>query len=95
MECDKCMKEPEQAPPVLPSCVCPRDDHDIVVHEEHCLQYRNEQMVYRESPVCECYDTVPPATEEECACCRCPVDQCRCNRAGREAFDESVITNKS
>ncbi|XP_013169583.1 PREDICTED: coiled-coil domain-containing protein 40-like [Papilio xuthus] len=88
MECDKCMKEPEQAPPVLPSCVCPRDDHDIVVHEEHCLQYRNEQMVYRESPVCECYDTVPPATEEECACCRCPVDQCRCNRAGREAFDE-------
>lgn len=30
----------------LPQCVCPRDDHDIVIHEETCLLFKNEKMVY-------------------------------------------------
>uniref|UniRef100_A0A2A4JTB2 Coiled-coil domain-containing protein 39 n=1 Tax=Heliothis virescens TaxID=7102 RepID=A0A2A4JTB2_HELVI len=68
------------------NCECPRDDHDIVIHEQTCLLYKSEKMVYPHDPVCEC--EYPAFEDGVCLCCSCPVNQCRCHKAGREAFDE-------
>ncbi|XP_053607595.1 coiled-coil domain-containing protein 40 [Plodia interpunctella] len=70
-----------------PHCVCPRDEHDIVIHEETCLMFKNERIIYPHEPeICEC--VTPPYEEGLCKCCGCLPDQCFCKRAGREAFDE-------
>lgn len=34
------------SPPLTPSCVCPRDEHEIVVHEETCLLFKNEKIIF-------------------------------------------------
>nr|CBH09299.1 putative cohesin subunit [Heliconius melpomene] len=80
-----CTGDTQPKPELLtPNCVCPRDDHDIVVHEETCLLFKNEEMVYHRDDACGCdvesYDT--------CPCCSCPLDQCKCDAVGKEAFDE-------
>ncbi|KAL0892816.1 hypothetical protein ABMA27_014509 [Loxostege sticticalis] len=76
------------SPPLTPSCVCPRDEHEIVVHEETCLLFKNEKIIFPHEPhVCEC-DDEPQFEDGICRCCACPVDQCRCKKAGRETFDE-------
>ncbi|XP_035433308.2 coiled-coil domain-containing protein 40 [Spodoptera frugiperda] len=67
-------------------CECPRDEHDIVIHEETCLLYRSEKITFFRDPTCEC--DPPMVGAGDCPCCKCPLDQCRCNMAGREAFDE-------
>ncbi|XP_072932201.1 coiled-coil domain-containing protein 40 [Epargyreus clarus] len=72
---------------VSPHCVCPRDEHEIVVHEETCLLYKNERIIFPHEPeTCECDET--PAEGAICKCCACLKDQCRCKKAGREVFDE-------
>ncbi|KAI8420010.1 hypothetical protein MSG28_008608 [Choristoneura fumiferana] len=73
-ECACTAPSEDSSPPLTPACQCPRDDHDIVVHDEMCLLYKNETMIYQEPG--------------ECDCCLCPLDKCRCMKAGREAFDE-------
>ncbi|CAH1645684.1 unnamed protein product [Spodoptera littoralis] len=67
-------------------CECPRDEHDIVIHEETCLLFRSEKITFYREPTCEC----DPATAGagDCPCCGCPIDQCRCNMVSREAYDE-------
>ncbi|XP_034830510.1 coiled-coil domain-containing protein 40 [Maniola hyperantus] len=85
MECP-CTKEEESSEPLILHCVCPRDDHEIVIHEETCLFYRNETMIYEREDACDC--VIPGDEDGVCRCCACPLDQCKCNRAGREAFDE-------
>ncbi|CAH2106646.1 unnamed protein product [Euphydryas editha] len=73
-------------PPLTPHCTCPRDDHDIVIHNETCLLYKNEEMVYPKEDACEC--AIPADEDGICKCCSCPLDQCKCGAIGREAFDE-------
>ncbi|XP_063897908.1 coiled-coil domain-containing protein 40-like [Helicoverpa armigera] len=68
------------------NCECPRDDHDIVIHEQTCLLYKSEKMIYPHDPACEC--EYPGFEDGVCLCCSCPVNQCRCHKAGKEAFDQ-------
>ncbi|XP_073957170.1 uncharacterized protein [Choristoneura fumiferana] len=68
-ECACTAPSEDSSPPLTPACQCPRDDHDIVVHDEMCLLYKNETMIYQEPG--------------ECDCCLCPLDKCRCMKAGR------------
>ncbi|XP_030024984.1 coiled-coil domain-containing protein 40 isoform X2 [Manduca sexta] len=73
--------------PTLIDCSCPRDEHDIVIHEEACVLYKNEKIIYpREEGSCGC--TSEQFEDGICKCCACPIDQCRCMKAGREVFDE-------
>ncbi|CAG9786322.1 unnamed protein product [Diatraea saccharalis] len=73
--------------PLTPHCVCPRDEHEIVIHEETCLLYKNEKIIFPHEPeTCEC--ETPQFEDGICQCCACLVDQCRCKKAGREVFDE-------
>ncbi|XP_059059138.1 GRIP and coiled-coil domain-containing protein 2 [Achroia grisella] len=73
--------------PVNTECVCPRDEHDIVLHEETCLLYKNEIICFPHEPdSCECES--PPFESGICECCACPVDQCHCKKSGREALDQ-------
>ncbi|KAJ8727957.1 hypothetical protein PYW08_016342 [Mythimna loreyi] len=68
------------------SCECPRDDIGIVIHEETCVLFRHETLVYDDSS-CVCDPTHDDG--ETCPCiCACPVGQCRCNKSGKEAFDK-------
>lgn len=30
------------------TCTCPTDDHDIVIHQENCLLFKNETFTYTE-----------------------------------------------
>ncbi|CAK1595867.1 unnamed protein product [Parnassius mnemosyne] len=86
---DECpCTEDVAAPSILPSCTCPKGDHDKVIHEENCIFYRNEQLIYDKEAACECFVPVTPNEDGDCQCCRCPENQCRCNKAGREVFDE-------
>ncbi|XP_052740436.1 coiled-coil domain-containing protein 40 [Bicyclus anynana] len=80
-----CTQEGESSELLSDSCECLRDDHGIVVHDETCLLYKNETMIYQREDACEC---VEPGDEDGiCKCCACPLDQCKCNRVGREALD--------
>ncbi|XP_037872586.1 CAP-Gly domain-containing linker protein 1 [Bombyx mori] len=83
-----CTEDSRSTESPLPlTCDCPRDEHDLVVHEENCLFHRNERIIFpHEVEECEC--VTPPFEDGICKCCRCPVDQCHCNKAGREAFDQ-------
>ncbi|CAG9584554.1 unnamed protein product [Danaus chrysippus] len=82
-----CEEEEEVEEKVLvPDCRCPRNVHDVVLHDETCLLYKNEKMIYPRDDACEC--TSLASGPRECECCKCPLDQCTCNRAGREAFDQ-------
>ncbi|CAK1547011.1 unnamed protein product [Leptosia nina] len=82
-----CTESPKDSRPALPECICPRDEHDLVKHDEDCIYYRNETLIFpKEIDTCGCVS--PPPEDGVCACCRCPHDQCRCKMAGREVFDE-------
>ncbi|XP_026490802.2 coiled-coil domain-containing protein 40 [Vanessa tameamea] len=82
-----CVKDSEPKRELLtPHCTCPRDDHDIVIHNETCLLYKNEEMIYPKPDTCEC---VSPAEDHAiCNCCSCPQDQCKCGILGKDAFNE-------
>ncbi|CAH0579188.1 unnamed protein product [Chrysodeixis includens] len=74
-----------------PHCECPRDHLGIVIHEPTCLMYKSEKIIYprddtSQDPVCECEH--PPFDDGDCHCCGCPMNQCRCHKSGKEAFDE-------
>ncbi|XP_063380466.1 coiled-coil domain-containing protein 40 [Cydia fagiglandana] len=83
-----CTEDKESTPRLLsPHCECPRDERDIVIHEEHCLMYKHETLIYPHVPeVCEC--VTPQFEDGLCKCCSCPPEQCHCRKAGREAVDE-------
>ncbi|RVE48084.1 hypothetical protein evm_007271 [Chilo suppressalis] len=83
-----CTETSSSSSPLLsPNCVCPRDEHEIVIHEDTCLLFKNERIIFPHEPdACEC--ETPPFEDGTCKCCACPIDQCRCKKAGREAFDE-------
>ncbi|XP_039754155.1 coiled-coil domain-containing protein 40 [Pararge aegeria] len=85
-DCSCTTEEVEPDRLLTPDCICPKDDHDIVIHEDTCLLYKNETMIYPREDVCDC--AIPGEEDGVCKCCACPFDQCKCNRAGREAFDE-------
>ncbi|CAH0398019.1 unnamed protein product [Chilo suppressalis] len=75
-----CTETSSSSSPLLsPNCVCPRDEHEIVIHEDTCLLFKNERIIFPHTP---------PFEDGTCKCCACPIDQCRCRKAGREAFDE-------
>ncbi|XP_063618256.1 coiled-coil domain-containing protein 40 [Cydia splendana] len=83
-----CTEDKQSTPPLLsPHCECPRDDLDIVIHDEHCLMYKHDTLIYPHEPeVCEC--VTPQFEDGLCKCCSCPPEQCHCRKAGREAVDE-------
>ncbi|XP_052759423.1 myosin-3 [Galleria mellonella] len=71
--------------PLNIECVCPRDEHDIVLHEETCVLYKNEKLIFPHEPeTCECES--PSLEDGICKCCACPVDQCK--KSERETFDQ-------
>ncbi|KAJ2946106.1 hypothetical protein O0L34_g5028 [Tuta absoluta] len=73
------------SPALTADCQCPRDELNIAIHDETCLLYKNERIIHPHTPEeCECYDEYT----EVCKCCQCVPGQCRCRKAGREAFDE-------
>ncbi|XP_050346448.1 coiled-coil domain-containing protein 40 [Nymphalis io] len=90
------MSDPESCPCVedsepiiellIPDCTCPRDDHDIVIHNETCLLYKNEEMIYPKPDSCVCVS--PSEDQAICKCCSCPHDQCKCGVIGKDAFNE-------
>ncbi|XP_038212034.1 coiled-coil domain-containing protein 40 [Zerene cesonia] len=80
-----CTESPTESQASLPLCFCPKDEHDLVKHNEQCVYYRNETLIFPQIEGCQC--ETPPAEDGECRCCRCPVDECKCNKAGREVFD--------
>ncbi|KAJ0177053.1 hypothetical protein K1T71_007062 [Dendrolimus kikuchii] len=42
-----CTEESSTAESLLsPHCECPRGEHEIVIHQETCLLYKNEQIIY-------------------------------------------------
>ncbi|KAH9640112.1 hypothetical protein HF086_016043 [Spodoptera exigua] len=64
------------------NCECPRDERDIVIHEETCLMFRNEKITYHDG------DQSAGAGEGDCPTCKCPIHLCRCQLVDREAFEE-------
>ncbi|XP_046960067.1 coiled-coil domain-containing protein 40 [Vanessa cardui] len=82
-----CVKDSEpKREPLIPHCTCPRDDHDIVIHNETCLLYKNEEMIYPKPGLCECDS--PVEEHAICNCCSCPPDQCKCGILGRDDLNE-------
>ncbi|KAM3964343.1 LOW QUALITY PROTEIN: lethal (2) 41Ab [Aphomia sociella] len=75
-------------------CVCPRDEHDIVLHEETCLLYKNEKIFFSQEIYQYIFtevDKLKPAPvyrTEQLRVLRVPPDQCRCLKSGKEAYDQ-------
>ncbi|KOB65648.1 putative cohesin subunit [Operophtera brumata] len=42
--------------PLTPHCECPRDEHEIVIHDESCLLYKNEQIIFPHKAGREVFD---------------------------------------
>ncbi|XP_045497397.1 coiled-coil domain-containing protein 40 [Colias croceus] len=82
-----CTESPTESQASLPLCFCPKDEHDLVKHNEQCIYFRNETLIFpQETEGCQCDS--PPPEDGECRCCRCPINECKCNKAGREVYDE-------
>ncbi|XP_075973256.1 lethal (2) 41Ab [Anticarsia gemmatalis] len=57
-------------------CECPRDANDFIIHEETCLLFKSERIIYPPVPVV-------------CDTCLCPRTECNCIKpSGREALDD-------
>ncbi|XP_049869370.1 coiled-coil domain-containing protein 40-like [Pectinophora gossypiella] len=74
---------------LTPDCECPRDERDIVIHEESCLLFKYETIITPHDPeLCEC----PPFPTPVCECCKCLIEQCTCKTSARDALEEWRVT---